>query len=78
MKCPTVGRGNCRVHLQQKDRASSEGWGCHPIVKNSDPELLSESTAQTKMEKIPRKRSKSERSKVETSYRGGPKARHYY
>ena len=29
-----------------------EGWGCHPTVKNSDPELfLSKRTAGTKMEK---------------------------
>ena len=29
-----------------------EGWGCHPTVKNSGPELfLSERTARTKMEK---------------------------
>ena len=24
--------GTYRVHLQQKDRTSSEGWGCHPTV----------------------------------------------
>jgi hypothetical protein len=52
MKCPTVVRGNLRLHLQYKDRASSEGWGSHPSVKISDPELfLSERTAGTKMEK---------------------------
>jgi hypothetical protein len=29
-----------------------EGWGCHPTVKNSDPELfLSKRTAGTKIEK---------------------------
>jgi len=34
-----------------------EGWGCHPIVKNSDPVLfLSKRTAGTKMEKNLRKR----------------------
>jgi len=28
-----------------------DGWGCHPIIKNSDPELfLSKRTAGTKME----------------------------
>ena len=27
------GEGTYRAHLQQKDRASSEGWGCHPTVK---------------------------------------------
>jgi hypothetical protein len=28
-----------------------EGWGCHPTVKNSDPEsFLSKRTAETKME----------------------------
>jgi hypothetical protein len=30
-----------------------EGWGCHPTVKNSDPELfLSKRTAGTKMERV--------------------------
>jgi len=34
-----------------------EGWGCHPIVKNSDPELfLFEGTAGRKMEKNMRER----------------------
>jgi hypothetical protein len=34
-----------------------EGWGCHPTVKNSDPEFsLSERTAGTKMEKSLRKK----------------------
>jgi hypothetical protein len=27
------GERELRAHLQQKDRASSEGWGCHPTVK---------------------------------------------
>lgn len=27
------GEGTCRAHLQQKDRSSSEEWGCHPTVK---------------------------------------------
>jgi hypothetical protein len=36
-----------------------EGWGCHPTVKNSDPELfLSKRTAGAKMEKK-RKESRS-------------------
>jgi hypothetical protein len=26
-------RRNCRAHLQQKDKASSEGLGYHPTVK---------------------------------------------
>jgi hypothetical protein len=25
--------GTCRAQLQQKNKASSEGWGCHPTVK---------------------------------------------
>jgi hypothetical protein len=34
-----------------------EGWGCHSIVKSTDPELfLSEGTAGTKMEKRLRER----------------------
>jgi hypothetical protein len=32
MKCLRVGRGTSRAHLQQEDRTSSEGWGCHPTI----------------------------------------------
>ena len=36
----------------RKTEHQVERWGCHPTVKNSDPELfLSERTAGTKMEK---------------------------
>jgi hypothetical protein len=31
------GEESCRAHLQQKDRVSSEGSGCHSTVKNPDP-----------------------------------------
>ena len=41
----------------RKTGHQDEGWGCHPIVKKSDPELfLSERTAETKMEKRLRER----------------------
>jgi hypothetical protein len=33
MKCPTLGRGNLKTHFQQKHKASTQEWGCHPIVK---------------------------------------------
>ena len=40
-----------------------ERWGCHPTVKNSEPELfLSDGTAGTQMEKSLRKRRPSDRS----------------
>jgi hypothetical protein len=31
------GEETYRAYLQQKVRQSSEGWGCHPTVKDSDP-----------------------------------------
>jgi hypothetical protein len=52
-----------------------EGWGCHPIVKNSDSELfLSERTVGTKMEKRLRQRGFSDWLKLGSSSRGGSKA----
>jgi hypothetical protein len=32
MKCPIVGTGSNRAHLQQEDKTSRERWGSHPTV----------------------------------------------
>ena len=51
-----------------------EGWGCHPMVKNSDPELfLSKRTAGTKVEKRLRKRRSSDWPNLGSISRGGSK-----
>ena len=73
MKCPIVGI----VESTSSRKASHqvEGWGCHPPVKNSDPELvLSERTAGTKMEKSLRKGGPVTGLKLGYSSGGGPKA----
>ena len=50
-----------------------EGWGCHPTVKSSDPELfLSEGISGTKMEKSMRESRFNDRPKVGSSSREGP------
>jgi hypothetical protein len=64
-----------RVYLQQIDRASSGGMGCHLTVKNSNPELfLSKRTARTKMEKRLGERRSSGWSNLVSISRGGSKA----
>jgi hypothetical protein len=52
-----------------------EIWGCHPSVKNSDPELfLSKRTSGTKMEKRLKERRSSDWPKLESISRGSSKA----
>ena len=52
----------------RKTGHQEEGWGCHPTVKNSDPQLfLSEITARAKLEKRLKKRKSSYRSELESS-----------
>ena len=51
-----------------------ERWGCHPIVKNSDPELfLSKITGETKMENSLRERKSSDKSNLESISKRGSK-----
>jgi hypothetical protein len=45
-------RNLVQPNSSRETRHQVEGWGCHPTVKNYDPELfLSERAAGTKMEK---------------------------
>jgi hypothetical protein len=54
-----------------------EGWSCHPLVENSDPELfLSKRTAGANMEKSLSKRRPNDRSKLGSSSSGGSKSWH--
>jgi hypothetical protein len=56
-----------------------KGWGCHPTVKNSGPELLlSKRTAVTKKEKRLRERRSSDWPNLGHIPRGGSKTWHYY
>ena len=63
---PNCGERELVESISSKKRGHQvEGWGCHPTVKNSDPELfLSERTAGSKMEKSLRKRRSSDRPKL--------------
>jgi hypothetical protein len=47
MKCLTLGKRKLvKSTSSRKTEHQVEGWGCHPTVKNSDPELfLSKRTA---------------------------------
>jgi hypothetical protein len=59
-----------------KKNSLVEGWGCHPIVKNSNPEFfLSERITRIKLEK----KSSSDRPKLGSSSgaRGWDKSSHY-
>jgi hypothetical protein len=59
----------------RKTGHQGERWGCHPTVKNSDPELfLSKRTAGTKREKRLREKKSSHWLKVESISRGSSKA----
>ena len=52
-----------------------EQWGCHPTVKNSDPELfLSKRNSGTKMEKRGRERRPSDQLNLDSISREGSKA----
>ena len=40
MKCPPRGEEFVESTYKRKTGHQVEGWGCHPTVKNYDPELL--------------------------------------
>jgi hypothetical protein len=59
----------------RKTRYQVEGWGCHPMVKNTNSELfLSKGTAGTKIEKRLRERRSSDWSNPGFISRGVSKA----
>jgi hypothetical protein len=77
---PNCGERELVESISSKKRGHQvEGWGCHPTVRNSDPELfLSKRAAGIKMEKRPNERRSSDGPKLGSISRGGSKACHYY
>jgi hypothetical protein len=71
MKCPTVAS---RAHLQQKDRASSEGWGAIPQSKTLTHNYSCLKELQVQNEEELEENEVQEQAKVRSSSRTGPKA----
>ena len=73
------GEGNCRAHLQQKDRESSMLWVCHPTVTSLTLHCSClKELWEWKWREAWGKEGPGDRPKVRSSSRENPETWHYY